>query len=154
MRQFLYDGFNILQYEGLSDHHDDHIKAIAVKTIKEIKYHYRYSSEWVLRLGEGTEKSHSFMQNALNELWRYTGEMFEAVSYELQVANEKTGIDPSSIKAAWDKKVKEVFDEATLSYPGNIFMQTGGKEGKHSELMGYILTDLQFMQRAYPGCEW
>ena len=154
MRQFLYDGFNLLQYEGLSNHHDDHIKAIAVKTIKEIKYHYRYSSEWVLRLGEGTEKSHSFMQNALNELWRYTGEMFEASTYESELIAQNFVIDTATLFNPWFEKINTILLQAGLVVPKDEVMITGGKEGKHTEHMGYILTELQYMQRTYPEMNW
>ena len=94
------------------------------------------------------------MRNALNELWMYTGELFITPNYELQVASEGTGVDLSLIKSKWEEKIKEVFSEATLPYPDKVFMQTGGKEGKHTEHLGYILAELQFMQRAYPNSEW
>lgn len=94
------------------------------------------------------------MLKAIDELWRYTGEMFEAASYELQAASEGYGVDVSKLKDEWMNKVKEIFSEATLIVPQKVFMQSGGKDGKHTEHLGYILTELQYMQRAYPGCEW
>lgn len=154
MRQFLYDAFNLLQYHELANHQDDYLKAIAVKTIKEIKYHYRYSSEWVIRLGAGTEKSHDIMQSALNELWRYTGEMFLPSSYETELVNENFIYDVSKLHDPWTEKINGILSQANLQIPENDVMMKGGKEGKHSEHMGYILTELQYMQRTYPEMHW
>jgi len=147
LRQFFFSQYQYLLFQQLQNSSDKHIAAIAEKSLKEVTYHLRWSSEWVIRLGDGTDESHQRMQKAIDELWRYTGEMFEAASYE-------THVDLSTIKEQWINKVKKVFDEATLQMPVKIFMQTGGKEGKHTEHLGYILTELQYMQRAYPGCEW
>ena len=109
----------------------------------------RWSSEWVIRLGDGTAESHQRMLHAIDELWRYTGEMFLPEDYELE-----TGIDFSFLKDAWMKNVKAIFKEATLSIPENVFMQTGGKTGIHTEHLGYLLAELQYVQRAYPNSEW
>ena len=154
MRQFLYDAFNLLQYRELSHHPDDHIKAIAVKSLKEIKYHYRYSSEWVIRLGDGTEKSHSIMQTALNELWRYTGEMFSPASYENDLISTQEAVDVKALQDPWSQKIEAILSTAGLEIPENENMLMGGKEGRHTEHMGYILTDLQYMQRTYPEMQW
>ena len=154
MRQFLYDAFNLLQYRALSHHPDDHIKAIAVKSLKEIKYHYRYSSEWVIRLGDGTEKSHSIMQTALNELWRYTGEMFSPASYENDLISTQEAVDVKALQDPWSQKTEAILSTAGLEIPENENMLMGGKEGRHTEHMGYILTDLQYMQRTYPEMQW
>ena len=147
LRQYLYSQFQYLLYEKLQLNADETIAAIAEKSLKEVTYHLRWSSEWVIRLGNGTEESHNRMLKAIDELWRYTGEMFEPAAYE-------TIVDISTIKNDWQQKVKAVFEEATLTVPENIFMQTGGKTGTHTEQLGYILTELQYVQRAYPGCEW
>jgi ring-1,2-phenylacetyl-CoA epoxidase subunit PaaC len=128
---------------------DNQLAAIAEKSLKEVTYHLRWSSEWVIRLGDGTGESHQRMLKAVDELWRYTGELFVPADYE-----KETGIDVAALKESWDNKVKEIFDEATLPFPGKTFMQEGGKQGRHTEHLGYILTELQYMQRAYPGCEW
>lgn len=153
LRQFFFSQYQYLLFEQLQNSNDEQLAAIAEKSLKEVTYHLRWSSEWVIRLGDGTEESHKRMLKAIDELWRYTGEMFIPVAYEKQ-----TGIDCNEIKNAWDEKVKMIFDEAALASPlgtgGPAFMQTGGKEGKHTEHLGYILTELQYMQRAYPGCEW
>ncbi len=128
---------------------DETLAAIAEKSLKEVSYHLRWSSEWVIRLGDGTDESHSRILKAIDELWRYTGELFIPVAYE-----KEAGVDVSLLKNDWSEKVKAVLTEATLPVPENIFMQTGGKTGTHTEHLGYILTELQYVQRAYPGCEW
>ena len=154
LRQFFFSQYQYLLFEQLQRSNDQQLAAIAEKSLKEITYHVRWSGEWVIRLGDGTEESHKRMLKAIDELWRYAGEMFEATSYELRAASEGFGGDVSKVKALWMEKVKEIFSDATLSIPEKVFMQTGGKEGKHTEHLGYILTELQYMQRAYPGCEW
>ncbi|MEP6647965.1 MAG: 1,2-phenylacetyl-CoA epoxidase subunit PaaC [Saprospiraceae bacterium] len=154
VRQFYYDAFNFYQYQMLTNHIDDQLKAIAVKTLKEIKYHLRYSSEWMIRLGDGTETSHQIVQEAVNELWRYTGEMFQPASYELALADKEFSINLNPLKSEWNAKISDVFIQAGLQSPKDEIMQTGGKEGRHTEQMGYILTELQFMQRTYPDMEW
>jgi len=153
-RQFLYDAFNLCQYEALTRHHDVHLNAIAVKTLKEIKYHYRYSSEWVIRLGDGTEKSHQFIQEAMDDLWRYTGEMFAPASYELELMRDNYVIDLKAIHSTWTEKILPIFSQAGLNTPKAEVMQTGGKEGRHTEHIGYILAELQYMQRTYPQMQW
>jgi ring-1,2-phenylacetyl-CoA epoxidase subunit PaaC len=131
----------------LQNSNDEQLAAIATKSIKETAYHVRWSGEWVIRLGDGTEESHNRMLYAIDELWRYTGEMFEPAVYE-------TLVDISLLKKSWFEKVKEIFNEAALTIPEKTFMQAGGKEGIHTENLGYILTELQYMQRTYPGAEW
>jgi ring-1,2-phenylacetyl-CoA epoxidase subunit PaaC len=157
LRQFFFSQYQYLLFEQLQNSTDKQIAAIAEKSLKEITYHLRWSSEWVIRLGDGTDESHARMIKALDELWRYTGEMFQAASYELRAASEGMGVDVSKLREPWQKKVSDIFCEATLALPlggWGAFMQVGGKEGKHTEHLGYILTELQYMQRAYPGCEW
>ena len=154
LRQFLFSVYQYYLYQQLQTGKDGQLAAISEKSLKEVTYHLRWSSEWVIRLGDGTEESHQRMLNAIDELWMYTGELFTITSYELRAISEGTGIDVSLIKPQWDEKVKEIFSEATLPYPDKTFMQTGGKEGKHTEHLGFILAELQFMQRAYPGAEW
>lgn len=154
LRQFLFSQYQYLLFQQLQSSDDEQLAAIAAKSLKEVTYHLRWSSEWIIRLGDGTEESHQRMMKAIDELWRYTGELFEASGYELRVASDGIGINASILKDPWLNKVKEIFAEATLPAPEKTFMQTGGKEGKHTEHLGYILTELQYMQRAYPGCEW
>ena len=149
LRQFFFSTYQYLLYEKLQYNKDEQIAAIAAKALKEVTYHLRWSSEWVVRLGDGTEESHQRMLAAIDELWRYTGEMFVPAPYELEA-----GYDVSLLKDDWMKKVTDVFDEATLSISEKIFMQTGGKTGTHTEHLGFILAELQYLQRAYPGAQW
>ncbi len=153
LKEFFYSVYQYLLFERLQKSTDSQVAAIAVKSLKEVTYHLRWSSEWVIRLGDGTEESHQRMLNALEEVWPYTGEMFMPAEYEL--ATGDAGIDPSTLKKDWKNKVNEVFAEATLAVPAdNIFMHSGGKNGLHTEHMGYLLSDLQYMQRAYPNASW
>jgi ring-1,2-phenylacetyl-CoA epoxidase subunit PaaC len=154
LRQYLFSQYQYLLFGKLQHGKDEQLAAIAAKALKEIKYHLRWSSEWVIRLGDGTEESKTRMLKAIEELWRYTGEMFTSTNYEVQAAADGIGIDCSSLKEEWLQKVQLVFDEATLPVPAKTFMQTGGKEGIHTEHLGYILTELQYLQRAYPNATW
>ncbi len=147
LRQYLYSQFQYLLFEQLQQCGDAQLAAIAAKAIKETTYHVRWSSEWVIRLGDGTEESHNRMLKAIDELWRYTGEMSEPAAYE-------TIVDVSILKNDWLQKATNIFAEATLPVPEKVFMQSGGKQGKHTEHLGYILTELQYMQRTYPGAQW
>lgn len=152
LRQFFFSQYQYLLFQQLETGNDKQIAAIAEKSLKEVTYHLRWSSEWVIRLGDGTDESNKRIMKAVDELWRYTGEMFMPAAYEKEM-----GPDFEKIKNSWHKKVKTIFDEATLIPPSGgrgAFMQTGGKEGKHTEHLGYILTELQYMQRAYPNSEW
>ena len=154
LRQFFFSSYQYFLYEELKESTDRQLAAIAEKSLKEVTYHLRWGSEWVIRLGDGTEESHQRMLKAIDELWPYTGELFKAARYELQAASENVGVDPSSLRSKWEEKVKEVFTEATLPYPENVFQQTGGKEGKHSQNLAHILAELQYIQRAYPHSVW
>lgn len=149
LRQFLYSTFQQLLYQQLQNNSDTQLAAIATKALKEIAYHIRWSSEWVVRLGDGTEESQQRMLHAIDELWRYSGEMFIPADYE-----NSLGVNITALKDEWMHKVTLVFEEATLPIPEKTFMQTGGKTGVHTEHLGYILTELQYLQRAYPGAEW
>lgn len=149
LRQFFLSAYQFLLYQKLQHNPDEQIAAITAKAFKEVTYHQRWSSEWVIRLGDGTGESHQRMLNAIDELWRYTGELFVAADYEAAA-----GFDITSLKEEWMKKVTSVFEEATLPVPEKVFMQTGGKTGMHTEHLGYILTELQYLQRTYPNAEW
>ncbi len=159
LRQFFFSAYQFLLYEKLQHSKDDQLAAIAAKALKEVTYHLRWSSEWVLRLGDGTAESHTRMQAAFEVLWPYTGELFMPEDYEQYCASDGTGVDIAEIKAAWDTKVREVLAEANLAAVMKdnapaAYMYTGGKQGTHTEAMGYILTELQYVQRTYPGNEW
>jgi ring-1,2-phenylacetyl-CoA epoxidase subunit PaaC len=133
---------------------DEQVAAIAEKSLKETKYHLKHSSEWVIRLGDGTEESHEKAQYALDTLWRYTDELF--FENEADTALQAQNIVPSliTIKAEWLKTVTAVLEEATLTIPQNGWQHKGGRTGLHSENLGYILAELQYMQRAYPNMKW
>lgn len=149
LRQFFFSAYQDLLYKKLLNSDDKQIAAIAEKSLKEISYHLRWSSEWVIRLGDGTDESRQRINAAINSVWDYTGELFIPASYETGSQH-----DPSILRQDWESKVKEIFAEATLSVPERSLQHKGGKEGAHSEYLESILSDLQFMQRAYPGCEW
>ncbi len=149
LRQFLFSAYQYYLYQYLQNISDSTIAAIAEKSLKEVSYHVRWSSEWVIRMGDGTEESHNRMQKAVDELWRYTGEMFIPAPYEKEL-----DIDVASLKYDWSKKVKEVMDEAVLTIPSGVWMQEGGKKGIHTEHLGFILSELQYLQRAYPNAAW
>jgi ring-1,2-phenylacetyl-CoA epoxidase subunit PaaC len=149
LRQFFFSAYQSLLYEKLQTSNDKQIAAIAAKALKEVAYHLRWSSEWIVRLGDGTEESHERMLKAIDELWRYTGELFIAADYEIAA-----GFDVSLLKDDWLKKVISVFEEATLTVPEKVFMQTGGKTGVHTEHLGFILAEMQYLQRTYPNAEW
>lgn len=146
LRQFFFSSFQQLMYQKMMQSSDNQLAAIAAKSIKETNYHVKWSSEWVIRLGDGTDESNQRMKNAIEYLWSYTGEFFIAADYE--------SIDVAGLKKEWFEKVKLVFDEATLSIPENTFIQTGGKTGVHTEHLGFILPEMQSLQRNFPGVEW
>jgi ring-1,2-phenylacetyl-CoA epoxidase subunit PaaC len=154
LRQFLFSAYQYLLYNALQQSSDVQLAAIAAKALKETTYHRRWSSEWVIRLGDGTDESRERMLHAIDELWMYSGELFIPADYETEATTEGTGVDPSRLKNDWMEKVKAVFDEANLPVPEKTFFQEGGKKGKHSEHLGYILTELQYLQKTYPGAEW
>ena len=146
LRQFFFSAFQFYLYQKLQQSSDTQLAAIAEKSIKEVAYHLRWSGEWVIRLGDGTEESNSRIRNALAEVWMFTGEMFVSVSFEK--------IDVSSLKEAWLQKVHTVFEEATLEIPKATWFQSGGKEGKHTEHLGFLLAEMQYLQRTYPNATW
>jgi len=153
-RQFLFDQFHFLLLQQLVNSTDETIAAIANKSIKEVSYHVRFSSEWMKRLGDGTEESHVKMQEAVNYLIPYAGELVKSSEIEKAAAAAGYGIDPSSLKETYDQKIQEVLTEATIQAPEGEWSHSGGKNGVHTEQMGFILADLQYMQRAYPDMAW
>jgi ring-1,2-phenylacetyl-CoA epoxidase subunit PaaC len=154
VRQLLYAAFAYPYFERLAHSKDDTLAAIAAKAVKEMAYHLRHSAEWTIRLGDGTDDSHARAQNAVDDLWPYTGEMFETDHVERALIEAGIAVDPTTLRATWDKTVGDVLAEATLARPRDGFMQSGGRTGRHSEHLGHILSELQFMQRAYPGAAW
>jgi ring-1,2-phenylacetyl-CoA epoxidase subunit PaaC len=185
LRQFLFSAWQYYFYERLQQSRDRELAAIAEKSLKEVTYHLRWSSEWVIRLGDGTEESHARMERALDQLWKFTGELFVPAAYERSLCAAGIAVDPTALQSSWAEKVGEVLGEAQLEIGGagdgrggagngrrgagdgrggagdarggaaaGIWMQTGGKEGRHTEHLGYLLAEMQFLQRTYPDCEW
>lgn len=154
VRQFFFDTFNYFNYQALLQSSDGQLAAIAEKALKEVTYHLRYSSEWMIRLGDGTETSRRKMQKAVDDLWMFTGELTAPSESDRLMADKGVAPDLLKIKPLWEAKVNAVLEEATLTRPANNWMQSGGKEGRHSEHLGYILAEMQFLQRTYPGNEW
>ncbi|MCW3123718.1 MAG: Phenylacetate-CoA oxygenase subunit PaaI [Flavipsychrobacter sp.] len=133
---------------------DPTIAAIAAKTVKEVKYHMAHAGDWVLRLGDGTEESHNRIQKAINKLWMYTGELFETDETDAILADKNIAVDLALVKAKWTAHITGVLKEATLSVPEDEYMQTGGRKGVHTEHLGHILSEMQYLQRAYPEAIW
>ncbi len=154
MRQFFFDAYRKLLFERLLKSSDIQLAAIADKSLKETRYHLKHSSEWMIRLGDGTDESHARIQDSLDSLWKYTNELFFMNEVDSSLINE--GIIPSmdGIKEEWLKYVTAILDEATLKIPTNNWKQEGGRIGKHTEHLGYLLAELQYMQRAYPNMKW
>src|SRR5687767_3600546 len=149
LRQFLFSSYQNLLLDRVKELPYQELVAIAEKSKKEVTYHLRWSSEWVIRLGDGTGESRRRMTDAIEQIWPYTGELFMPAPYELEA-----GVDVSTFQQPWEQEVKRIFEEAGLAIPQKIFMQSGGKKGVHTEHMGYLLAELQYMQRAYPGAKW
>ena len=150
LKQFFFSVYQYYLYQQLQFNNDEQLKAIAVKALKEVAYHVKWSSEWVIRLGDGTAKSKQRLLNAIDELWMFVGELFEPVAYELTM-----NVDFNLLKEEWHKKIESVFEEATVDVSlKNNWHQSGGKIGTHTEHLGFILAEMQFLQRAYPNCEW
>ena len=154
VRQFFYSVYQYFLYEKLQHSKDEQLAGIAEKSLKEVTYHVNWSSEWVIRLGDGTGESKERITNAVAALWPYTGEMFLPADYETAVVSEGIAPDVALLKNDWFNKISTVFEEATIAVPENGFMQTGGKNGVHTEKLGYILSDLQYLQRTYPNAAW
>ncbi len=154
LKQFFFSAFQFFQYTALQNSQDVQLAAIAEKSLKEVAYHLRWSSEWVVRLGDGTEESNQRLKKALEECWMFTGEMFVAAPFELQAAATGNGVDVTLLKEAWLQKTDTVFTEATLAVPQTTWTQQGGKAGQHTEYMGYLLSEMQYLQRAYPNATW
>jgi ring-1,2-phenylacetyl-CoA epoxidase subunit PaaC len=153
-RQFLFDVFHLALLEELQNSKDEMLSAIAKKSIKEVLYHTRFSSDWIKRLGDGTEESHNRIQTAINDLWIFTDELFHQTDADKTMVAEGIGVDTSLLKSNYYKKVSIILDEASLQTPVVEYFQKGGKQGIHSEHMGYILSELQYMQRTYPNMTW
>jgi ring-1,2-phenylacetyl-CoA epoxidase subunit PaaC len=154
VRAVLFESWYVLLLDALTRCADDGIAAIAERAIKEVRYHVRHSSQWLVRLGDGTEESHSRAQASLDNLWRFTGEMFAADELDKQMRESLHGPDLAAIETQWRKNVAAIVAEARLELPGDQWMASGGKQGKHTEHFGFLLAEMQYLQRAYPGAEW
>ena len=153
-RMFLYHVYHLYLLEQLTQSADATLSAIAEKSIKEATYHVRWTSEWMIRLGDGTPESHQKIQNGLNSAWNYVGELFETDETDTMMLDFNIGADAETIRGKWSFKVSEILREATLSQPEGFGFQKGGRNGRHTEHLGYLLTELQYMQRAYPNMSW
>jgi ring-1,2-phenylacetyl-CoA epoxidase subunit PaaC len=154
VRQLLFSVFSLLQMEALQRTSHSEIAGIAAKAYKESRYHVRHAAQWVVALGDGTDESHGRAQRAVDELWRYTGELFIADDVDRAAAAEGVGVDPSTIESAWRAQVTDVLERATLTIPATGFMQRGGREGKHTEHLGHMLAEMQILARSHPGASW
>jgi len=153
-RQYFYDVFSHLQNQALCGSRDSQIAAMAAKSVKESSYHLRHSSSWILRLGDGTEESNRRLQEAVDDLWMFTGDLFEQTSGDKQLVALGIACDNSLILDEWQKQVSQLLSEAGISKPSETFMQRGSREGRHTEHLGFLLAEMQSVQRAYPGNQW
>jgi ring-1,2-phenylacetyl-CoA epoxidase subunit PaaC len=153
-RQFFFSVYAMLQADALQTSSDADLAGIAAKMFKEARYHVRHSGDWMLKLGDGTEESRRRVQAAVNELWRYTGELFLADDLERRLAKDKFAVDSSSLEKPWRSQVDDVLKRAGLTVPETKWMQRGGREGKHTEHLGLMLAEMQVLQRTHPGASW
>lgn len=154
MRQLFYSAFADPYWRAMMGSRDETLAAIAAKSEKESAYHLRHVSEWIVRLGDGTEESHRRAQGAADALWAFTGEMFFCDDGDRDLIAQGIAIDPATLRDTWRATIAEVFTEATLVLPGNDWMQKGGRVGHHSEHLGHLLSELQYLQRSFPGATW
>jgi ring-1,2-phenylacetyl-CoA epoxidase subunit PaaC len=154
VRQLLLDAWQLELYEELQHSSDERLAAIATKALKETRYHFRYSAGWVVRLGDGTAESKARVQAAFDELWRFTGELFTPDEIDAAMVAQKVAPDLATLKPKWIARIDEVLREATLTRPADIAYPWHGKSGRHTEHLGYLLAEMQFLQRAYPGAQW
>ncbi len=154
VRQFLYATFADLYWRAMMKSTDVMLAAIAARSEKESAYHVRHLSEWIVRLGDGTGESHRRAQTAIDDLWAYTGEMFAVDDSERGLIDRRIAIDPATLHPHWLTTISAVVSEATLALPKSDWMQQGGRDGRHSEHLGHLLSELQYMQRSFPGATW
>jgi ring-1,2-phenylacetyl-CoA epoxidase subunit PaaC len=153
-RQFLYAAFADPYWRAMTASRDATMAAIAAKAEKEMAYHLRHSAEWVIRLGDGTAESRTRLEGALTALWPFTGELFETDTVDRAVIAERVGVDPETLRDSWRATVADVLARATLKVPADGYMHKGGRSGRHSEHLGHLLTELQYLQRTIPGATW
>ena len=153
-RQFFFSVFAMLQSEALQRSKDENVAGIAAKMLKEFRYHVRHSGEWMLRLGGGTDESRRRLQDAVDELWRYTGELFLSDEIDRRAAASGFGVDPATLEAKWRETVQDVLGRAGITTPSVAWMQRGGRTGRHTEHLGHMLAEMQVLQRQHPGATW
>lgn len=153
-RQFLFSAFQELHLQALSSSEEERIAAIAAKSVKEIAYHRQLASDWVIRLGDGTDESKARMEAGLDWMWRFVDELFEMDELEIKLAKQRIGVDKPTLRLEWDRRVDVVLAEATLARPASRRPVLGGRRGHHTEHLGHLLSQMQFLQRAYPGAVW
>jgi len=154
VRQFLFESFYLLQLEALLVCGDQRLAEIAARAEKEIRYHLRHAAHWLIRLGDGSEESHERVQQSLDELWRFTGEFFAADIVDTHFEEAFDGPGLAGIADKWRSQVAAVLEEATLTTPENGVITNGGRKGQHSEHLGYLIAEMQHLQRANPGATW
>ena len=153
-RQFLFDSFYLLQLEAIEQCSDSGLAEIAARAVKEIRYHFRHVSQWVVRLGDGTDESRAKIQQSIDDHWQFTGEMFAADEIDDVIREEFNGPDLNAIVDQWHSNVANVLKQATLEKPGDDWMASGGKQGRHSEHLGFLLAEMQYLQRTHAGVNW
>lgn len=153
-RDFLFESFYLLQLEALENCTHAGVAEIAARAVKEVRYHLRHVAQWLIRLGDGTAESHSRIQQSIDDLWRFTGELFAADDIDREFAEKYAGPDLAVIYAQWRDNVASVLAEATVNRPADGWMAAGGKQGRHSEHFGYLLAEMQHLQRSHPGANW
>ena len=154
VRNFLHDAFNFLFYTELSSSKDETLSALASKSLKEVKYHLRHSSNWLIRLGDGTDESNLKAQDALEFLWQYTGELFEMDEIDNEMLKLGIGVDNKKLKSKWNEIINSTIEKAKLNRPEDSYMATGSRKGIHTEHLGFLLAEMQFLPRAYPDAKW
>jgi len=154
VRQFFFSVYSLLQMEAMTKSSNEDLAGIAAKAVKESRYHVRHCAEWTITLGDGTDESHARTQSAVDDLWRYTGELFIADDVDREVAGAGLGVDPSTLSDRWTAEVSRALNEATLTIPKTTYMQRGGRDGKHTEHLGHMLSEMQIVARSHPGASW
>lgn len=154
LRQLFVSAFHYYYYSALKNSSDKTLSALAEKSLKEVSYHLRHSAEWVIRLGDGTAESKNRLENALSKIWKYTGDLFDMDETDSILIDEGIVPDLNKLREVWTDKIQEVFESATIKIPENVFMMSGSRKGKHSEHLGHILSEMQYLQRTFPGASW
>ena len=154
VKLFMLSAYNSIFYSELSNSNDETIAALSAKSLKEVKYHLKYSKSWMIRLGDGTNESNFKVQESLNSLWQFTGEFFESDEVDNEMNSNGTGIINTSIKERWNIIINNTLKDSKLIRPIDGYMQTGSKKGIHTEHLGHLLSEMQYLQRAYPDAKW